>query len=203
MILPHSLSSAYQGHTISTPACSIKFVSNGFSAIPALSTSPVPHSRINPISVDTGGGGGQGSVVAGAVAGTLAGVLVILVAIAIVCLTVAVCHHQALRKKQRTTEREVDDRDVQTNPAYATTAFSQAMKTNPNSANTTTVFNQDVKTDRNPAYISTATSFTGPDHQCCDTPANPRQPVVMDSPLYAEPDLTSITLDLTSSEDYI
>ena len=170
--------------------------------LPSLS-SAYQHHTTTVSYVHTGGRGGgvQGSVVAGAVAGTLAGMLVIPIAVATVCLTVTYYHHQALRKKQqRVAEREVDG--VETNPAYAATAFSRAVKTNPNPAYSTTTFNQDMNTDHNPVYASIATNYAGPDHQHCDAPGDPRQAAVVDSKLYAEPDLTTMTLHLTS-EDYI
>ena len=116
----------------------------------------------------------------------------------IVCLIVTYCHHQALRiKQQRAAEREVDG--VETNPAYTTTTFSPVVKTNPNPAYTTTAFNQDMKTDHNPVYAS---NYARPDHQHCDAPGDPRQAAVIDSKLYAEPDLTTMSLDLTSEENF-
>ena len=215
MILPHSLSSVYQGYTILTPACSTKFVSTGFSVIPILSTSPDPHSRVNPI-----------SVIAGVVAGTLA-VLVIFIAVAIVCLTVIISVNK--RRRRKAIEDAAKDRDgglanpaytattlglaVQTdnrftNPTYAPSAIGQAVKANDrftNPAYSPTVSGHAVQTDDrfiNPmaTHSPTAVGYISPELQQHSTPSDPRR-VADEGPQYAVlGDPTSIAAASTTNK---
>ena len=123
-MLSHSHSSTY--HAILTPVSSFEYVSNSFSVVPVFSTPPDTQSRASPISVDTGeGGGGQGSVIAGAVAGILAGVLVILIAVAIVCLTVIISVNKRSLKRRKGIEDAAKEKDGGlANPAYTTTTLA-------------------------------------------------------------------------------
>ena len=160
-MLSHSHSSTY--HAILTPVSSFEYVSNSFSVIPVFSTPPDTQSRASPISVDTGeGGGGQGSVIAGAVAGILAGVLVILIAVAIVCLTVIISVNKRSLKRRKGIEDAAKEKDGGlANPAYTTTTLGQAVKTDNKFTNPTyapSAIGQALKTDdkfANPTYSAT------------------------------------------------
>ena len=136
--------------------------------------------------------------------------MVILIAVAIVCLTVAVCVNK--RRRRKGIEDAVKERDGGlVNPAYTTTTLGQAIKTNNKFTNCTyftsaigqaiktndrftnptyspTVSGHAVKTDdrfTNPTYSTTAVGHITPGLQQYGTPSDRRGEADKDAPQYA------------------
>ena len=130
-------------------------------------------------------------MIAGAMAGTLAGVLVILIAVAIVCLTVTVCVYNQRRRKCTEEATKLQERNGGLdNPAYTTTALttSQGIKINDSFAN--------------PTYSSTAVRYIAPELQQHSTPSDPRRASDRDETVKVSLPTSTFDSTLNQPQDY-